>query len=894
MAKLVDSKLHPGYKAVEVQKGDTLSQIAVDYGNGLTYKQLAGINDIPNPDLIYIGQVIELRSATTGDNTKNSTLKATILQFGIQSNTEDTLFATWSWNKENTENYKVQWTYDTGDEVWFIGSDSTTEHMQSTYSIPSNAKCVRFRVKPISKTKTSNEKETSYWTASWSSYKTHNVSDNPPKTPDVPEVKIDQKTLTLTAELDNLDVNATKIQFQVVKDNKAVFKTGNVSIVTGHASFSCKVTSGGEYKVRCRSIKDKQYSEWSEYSNNVGTKPAAPSGITTIRANSKTEVYLAWGVSKTATSYEIEYATKKEHFDGSNQTTTQSNIRDTHYLLGGLETGNEYFFRVRAVNEHGESPWTGIKSTVIGKKPAAPTTWSSSTTVMVGEQLVLYWVHNSEDGSSQVSAQLEYRIGSSGGYTQKTIANSTDEDEKDKTSFYKFETSTYSEGTEIQWRVRTCGVTGEYGEWSIQRSVKIYAAPTLELSLLTKDDGNGEPIDTVTTFPIFVSAIAGPNTQQPIGYYLSVISDEVYDTVDALGNPKTVNKGEEVYSKYFDIKTNLMVELSADSIDLENNMDYTVKCRVSMNSGLTVEETAPMHVSWSDEGYEPNAEISVDEETLVAYIRPYCMSENTTYYRVIKSGYIYAATTEKVDILWGEMVTGAKTSSGKQVYSGILSNGTELYYHVTRTGSLVDGITLSVYRREFDGTFVEIATGLNNSKNTCVTDPHPALDFARYRIVAKSDATGAVGYADIRGYSVGEKAVIIQWNEEWTNFDSSSEDALVQPPWSGSLLRLPYNIDVSDSRRPDVALVEYIGRAHPTSYYGTQTGESAVWNIDIPKNDKDTLYALRRLAIWMGDVYVREPSGSGYWANITVSFSQKHCETVIPVTLDITRVEGGM
>ena len=44
----------------------------------------------------------------------------------------------------------------------------------------------------------------------------------------------------------------------------------------------------------------------------------------------------------------------------------------------------------------------------------------------------------------------------------------------------------------------------------------------------------------------------------------------------------------------------------------------------------------------------------------------------------------------------------------------------------------------------------------------------------------------------------------------------------------------------------------------------------------------------------MGDCYVREPSGSGYWANVTVSFSQKHCELTIPVTLNLTRVEGGI
>ena len=87
---------------------------------------------------------------------------------------------------------------------------------------------------------------------------------------------------------------------------------------------------------------------------------------------------------------------------------------------------------------------------------------------------------------------------------------------------------------------------------------------------------------------------------------------------------------------------------------------------------------------------------------------------------------------------------------------------------------------------------------------------------------------------------------------------------------------------------------KYIGRKRPVSYYGTQLGESSSWKVDIAKDDEETLYALRRLAIWTGDVYVREPSGSGYWANISVSFSQTHKELTIPVTLEIVRVEGGI
>ena len=106
------------------------------------------------------------------------------------------------------------------------------------------------------------------------------------------------------------------------------------------------------------------------------------------------------------------------------------------------------------------------------------------------------------------------------------------------------------------------------------------------------------------------------------------------------------------------------------------------------------------------------------------------------------------------------------------------------------------------------------------------------------------------------------------------------------------MLRLPYNVDVSEGTDPDVSLIEYIGRKNPVSYYGTQRGQTATWNTQFPKRDKDTLYALRRLSDWDGDVYVREPNGAGYWAHIKLKWNINHLEVVIPVTIEVTRVEG--
>lgn len=840
-----------------VVSGDTLWSIASrKLGSGTRWTYLADLNGISRSrPIIRVGQVLKLSSdsgssgsgSSSGGSTTlpevvetpNTSNKVEIQYFGLQAGTDSTIFVVWKWDRENTDSFKVRWTYDAGNEgIWFVGTDATVESdfQQATYSAPSNAKRVRVTVRPESKKRNVNGNETSYWTAEWSTAQIYDLADNPPVKPEVPDVEI--KDFLLRATLDNITgLNATSIQFQVVKDNLTVFKTSDSTIqyadseseTGGFVTYTCYVDAGSEYKVRCRSRRGTLASDWTDYSSNQSTKPSASSGILTIKANSSTSVYLDWGAVTSATAYEIEYSTKEEYFDSSNETTTIGDIKNTHYEVTGLETGHEYFFRVRATNDQGESAWTEIKSVPVGKVPVAPTTWSSTTTCITGETLTLYWVHNCEDNSTQTYADIELYIG---GVKETHTVRSVDEEDDEKTMHFTINTSEYVEGTKIQWRVRTAGVTKEYGEWSIQRTVDIYSPVTLSFKVT---DSSGEIIEILSSYPFYMSAVAGPNTQEPIGYHVTISANEAYESVDSIGNVQFVKAGEEVYSKHFDTSEDLALELSAGHVNLENNISYTASCRVSMNSGLTADETATFTVGWTDEQFSPNAEVSIDKRSLTASIRPYCMDAD---------------------------------------------------------GKYIEGITLSVYRREFDGRFTELMTGINNTSNTYITDPHPALDYARYRIVAVTDATGAVSYYDMPGYPIGETSIIIQWDEKWNSFDHT-DDMLEEPTWSGSLLRLPYNVNVSDTNRPDVSLVNYIGRAHPVAYYGTQLGSTSTWSTVIPKTDTETLYALRRLAIWPGNAYVREPSGSGYWANVSVTFSQKHREVTIPITLNITRVEGG-
>lgn len=963
-------KITSSTKTYIVCKGDTLSQIAQQCKNvGMSgyagtnpnttgVQQIQKLNpDIKNPDLIYVGQDILLRvdSGESGrKETQNKDQKATITAFGLQAKDEAdassrTVFATWAWSRHSTtDHYEVKWLYSTGDGVAFIGSKSDETERQSVYNAPENALYVKFQVRPISKTKKTGNNEVHQWTAEWSTVKTYDFKNNPPSKPSDPtdsDVTFDGYKMTVTLNNISEELNATHIHIQVWENDK-IFRNGTVKISNGKVSYSCTCAAGKNYKVRYCSVRGSSSSDWTNFSSEFSTIPAGTEGIYSLYMLSSTSVNVSWYDDVTAESYEVQCTPQKEFFEAGGNTgitsVTVSGNKDSsgktrtpkaNTIITGLEADSEYFFRVRSVNSKGSSAWSEIVSIGIGGIPSAPTTWASRTTVGVGDDLILYWIHNTTGGSRQTEARLELTVGnktpeihhltfgtsdSTNNDTTKTVnvpnftlkdgveikvlmpyantleptldpkvdvclnvneigaipikpsgsntyywdANSlitfkynqsescwylTDCSTEGSATSYNINTSEYPDGTVLKWRVQTAGIVTNqngyvYGEWSVERTVEIHAQPTLELSIT---DVNGDNFTQLTSLPFNIKASAGPAVQKPISYVISIIANESYDTVDNIGNPRSVKAGEEVYYKYEDTSANpLMVPISANNVNLENNVSYTVNCTVAMDSGLTgVATSEPFTVAWDDDELWPDAEITYDKDTFTTLIKPYCMDN--------------------------------------------------------LTNRLIENVTLSVYRREFDGGYTELATDLNNLEGTWITDPHPSLDYARYRIVAVNNTTGRVSYYDMPGYSIQEKAIIIQWDEQWTNFDELPIDddvntySLEAPPWTGSLLRLPYNIDISDQHASEVELVKYIGRKRPVSYYGTQEDHTSSWSFVFDKTDAETLYGLRRLASWLGDVYVREPSGSSYWANISVSMDIQHRELTIPVTIDITRVEGG-
>ena len=901
--------------------GDTPSALAIKYGT--TVNAIAKLNNIKNVNLIYVGQVLTISGGSSPSNKTQSTPstsstpstnqnttssnQVTLKAFGLQARTNNTLFAIWYWQKENTDKFEVQWEYSTQDGNWFTGSHTTVDYASAakdgylfdiTYNVPSNAVSVRFRVKPISKTYTQDEKTISYWTAVWTGYQTYDtrsINAEKPPTPNPPTVEVED--YTLTCSVDNLtNIESTEgeqyVEFDIIKNDVERVYTGLSKIILNAASYSCTIDPGYTYKVRARVKIGDTYGEWSNYSSDASSKPNAPAGSCSCYATSSKSIKVTWSGVASAMTYDLQYTTNKDYFEGSNSVTIINNIENTQYEVTGLESGERYFFRVRAVNGQGSSGWGGISSVIIGTKPIAPTTWSSTTTAITGEDLILYWIHNSEDASAERMAEVEIYYDSQ--MITHTVTNDEiDDDNPQKTSQFVISTSGMTEGKIIKWRVRTAGITNEFGDWSVQRTVDVYAKPSLSLLLF---DSSGNTTTNLTAFPFRVTGEAGPATQTPVSYHLSIIAGDNYETVDEIGNFKMVMAGDYVFSRFYDTSEKLDVTLYPQDVDLQPGVPYDLVCIVGMDSGLTAESVISFGVNWIDNFFVPNAQITFDPEKIVTHINPFCEYYPYIYYQVNYENEVWVRTDTEIEEIEGISVDNALTETyGDIVYAGYLNNVlTHFCAVLSEEPRAVPDITLSVYRREFDGSFTEVGTNLANESNTFVTDPHPPLDYARYRIVATSDETGAICFTDLPAYPIQVKTIIMQWNEAWTDYNLPEDEAIAKPAWHGSMLKLPYNIDVTESNELDVSLINYIGRKHPVSYYGTHVGSTAIWHCDVPKRDKETIYALRRLAIWMGDVYVREPSGAGYWANVSVSFNQNHCELVVPVTIDITRVTGGV
>lgn len=778
---------------------------------------------------------------------------------------EGTVIAHWKFNTgSTTAHFSVFWEYwNTTNKMWVLANDSGANVSTASYEIKDGAKWFQTTWSPNGAAETStqvriyvNPIPTSG--SGWSHAGIYSKPITNPKWTNIHGEALEAPRFESEWHGDLIRLNVTDaptlskyIVYYRSQDggtlNKLKESTPNIPVEVTPAD-------GHSYQFAARWMLEdrKTLGELSLPSEIYYGRPMRPTNLVArvMSCNSDSgSIRLDWKDSgKVGDKYVVEWSEDPEAWDNHAEVEsdeaegTPDADGNGWRTVGGFDPGKTYWLRVRRGESHAEDAYEWSEyacvgtdtsvlqvSCVVGTKPTAPTLGQVPSSAAVDDPLTLSWTHNSEDGSAQVAYEAQML---SGGEWVALSSGATS-----PTFTFTPSNKGLADGSTLQWRVRTKGAldTGsadDWSPWSMTGSVTVWAKPLATITVLP----------TVESLPLAISLAVGATTDgnRPTRFWMQVRADESYRAVGRDGEDVWVALGQSMWTGEAvpgDEGCTIggwSVSLTPADINLASGISYQVSGGCYTSQGLRSEATPATFVAdlTLAEVNGCDATVTFDAETMASTIRPVC--------------------TDGPD------------------------------------GELVADVTLSVWRVNPDGTEL-IASGLANDGFAVCVDPHPSFSECVYRIVATDVSTGAQGSSDVT-LNTRAPGIVIQWDEEWGEPSNDSDGV----SFSGQRLVLPFDVDVSEQWSKQSSLNEWAGRKNPVSRYGTQQGRTATWACDINRfAGLDQVSAVRKLASYMGDVYVREPYGSGYWAHVDVSSIEiVHAEAAVRVSLNVTKVEA--
>ena len=193
--------------------------------------------------------------------------------------------------------------------------------------------------------------------------------------------------------------------------------------------------SGRGYRVRAFNAAGPSLWSNGAAATTLAFPPPAPRKLTATAITFQ-RIDLDWEGVTEADSYEVQQST-----DGVTFTTISRPIV-TEMMIFGLRSSTTYFFRVRAVNSGGESPWSNVAgaTTLSEDQPAAPT--ALRAVALTKSRILLEWLDNSVNETS-----FEIQRSSGGAFTVIGKANADAQ---------RFVDSGLRRSTTYTYRVRAC------------------------------------------------------------------------------------------------------------------------------------------------------------------------------------------------------------------------------------------------------------------------------------------------------------------------------------------------------------------------------------------------------------------------------------------------------
>lgn len=783
-------------------------------------------------------------------------LKVTVLDQG-----DGTVIAQWRFNTgSTTDHFNIYWEYwNTTNGVWVLSNGSSSSVPTSSYETKDGVRWFQTTWSPSGAAETSTKLRiyVDPIPKSGSSWRHGGVYSTPitnPKWTNAHGEALEAPDFDVDWYGDLIRLNATSapslvesVAYYQSQDGGA-FSALRTSAV--NTPVSVTPADGHYYKFAARwKLDSKTLGTMSLPSDTYYGRPMAPTNLTAMVVSCDAEsgsVRLGWKDSgTTGDRYLVEWSEDPSAWD--NHAEVESSEEDGKpdasgngwRTIGGLEPGKTYWFRVRRVESKATDSYrqsgyacVGTGTNVYQVSCVVGTVPAAPTLGQVPSAAVVDepLTLSWTHNSEDGSAQTAYELQVNDG-SWKTVSTGTTSQMLTITPA----TQGFVDGSTLQWRVRTrggldTGSASDWSPWSATGSVTVWAKPTATISVSS----------VIEQLPVSIGVSAGSTAagNRPTRFWLSVIADEPYETVGPDGSSAWVAEGDAVWSGEAvpgdDGCTVAGWEVSLTVVDIRlvSGATYVVSGGCYTAQGLVSEATPATFVA--DIGQTAvsgcDADVTFDRDTMSATIRPRC--------------------TDGPD------------------------------------GTLLNGVTLSVWRLGDDNVLIGEWMA-NDGKAVCL-DTHPNFGACTYRVVATDTVTGAQGYSDVT-IDIKSPGIVIQWDEGWGEPTSDSDGVT----FSGERLVLPYNVDVSEQWAKQSSLNQWAGRKDPVSRYGTQRGRTATWSCVVSRYEGlDQVNAVRALAAYMGDVYVREPYGSGYWAHVDVSsLGIIHGERAVQVSLNVTKVE---
>ena len=189
---------------------------------------------------------------------------------------------------------------------------------------------------------------------------------------------------------------------------------------------------------------------------------------------------------------------------------------------------------------------------------------------------------------------------------------------------------------------------------------------------------------------------------------------------------------------------------------------------------------------------------------------------------------------------------------------------------------VVSGDTCDIYRLSVDRPQL-VYEGATYGQT--YVDPYPAVgDYGGYRFVMRT---------------VDGDYITTDNELAWVDVEASIDSNANIIDFDGGRVMLEYNPDVSNSWKKDFKATKYLGGSVQGDWNPAVSRTSSVGSVAVVATDRDTIEAMRRLAMHAGICHVRTRDGSSYAADVQVSesYSSGSGNKLAEFSLSITRVD---